>query len=62
MGAERLAELNRVAQIGLEAHRVDPEDEQTWEDYQKAVAERDAAWTEHILEKHDASLNQGGTA
>jgi hypothetical protein len=41
---KRLAELERVCQIGLEAHRSDPDDEQTWADLVKIRQERDEAW------------------
>lgn len=45
---KRLAELHRVTQVGLEQYRTDPDDEQTWADYLRVKADRDAAWLEHV--------------
>lgn len=41
---KRLHELHRVAQIALEAHRTDPDDEQTWADFQAEQLARDLEW------------------
>lgn len=52
--SKQLAELTRVTQIALEMHRVDPDDEQTWADYQRVKADRDAAWLEHVAGRSGA--------
>lgn len=46
-----LAEHHRLTQLLLEHHRRDPDDEQTWQDYQQARAERDKAWVVYEAER-----------
>lgn len=51
MTNRRLVELHRVAQIGLEAHRHDPDDEATWQEYAQTARERDTEWERHELDR-----------
>jgi hypothetical protein len=46
---KQLREANRIAQIALEHHRIDP-DEDTERELDQAMAARDAAWLEHVVE------------
>jgi hypothetical protein len=45
--SKKLLELSRITQIGLEAHRRDPDCEDTWREYLRSKQERDAEWLRH---------------
>jgi hypothetical protein len=47
--SKQLREANRIAQIALEHHRQDP-DEDTEAELDAAMAHRDAAWLAHTVE------------
>lgn len=44
-----IGEAHRQHQIALEAHRADPDDEQTHRDLVRARMDRDRAWIEYQL-------------
>jgi hypothetical protein len=46
---KQLREANRIAQIALEHHRTNP-DEDTEAELDQAMAARDAAWLAHTVE------------
>jgi hypothetical protein len=47
--SKQLREANRIAQIALERHRIDP-DQDTEAELDQAMAARDAAWLAHTVQ------------
>jgi hypothetical protein len=46
---KQLREAQRIAQIALEYHRTNP-DEDSEQELDQAMAARDAAWLQHVVE------------